>query len=42
MEIPFRIDILVVSQDSFRVVLAQVIYRPTRATILAKGCFPVN
>ena len=42
MEIPFLIDILVVSQDSFRVVLAQVIFRPTRATILAKGCFPVN
>ena len=42
MEINFRIDTLVISQDSFRVVLAQVIFRPTRATVLAKGWFPVN
>ena len=42
MEVPFRIDTLVISQDRFRVVLAQVLFRPTRATVLAKGCFPVN
>ena len=40
MEIPFRIDTLVVSQDSFRVVLVQLLFRPTRATVLGKGCFP--
>ena len=42
MEIHFRIDTLVTSQDRFLVVLAQVIFRPSRATVLAKGCFPVN
>ena len=42
MEISFRIDTLVISQNSFRVVLAQVIFRPTRATVFAKGCFTVN
>ena len=36
-EIHFRISTLVISQDRFRVVLAQVIFRPTRATVLAKN-----
>ena len=35
MEISFRIDTLVISQDRF--VLAQVIVRLTRATVLAKN-----
>ena len=39
MEIHFRIGTLVISKDRFRVVLAQVIFRPTRATVLAKGFF---
>ena len=42
MEIPFQIDTLVVSQESFRVVLTQVIFGPNRATVFVKGCFPVN
>ena len=42
MEIPFRIDTLVISQDRFPAVLAQVIFRPTLTTVLAKGFCPVN
>ena len=35
MEITFRIDTLLISQD--RSVLAQVIFRPTKATVLARN-----
>ena len=39
MEIPFRIDTLVISQDSFRVVLGQVIFLAYPCYCTRQGLF---